>query len=86
MSAPRPPTWVDSLTPAAALAEQEVAGYERTVVLAACGRCILLAERLYRYSTGFLRHPRCDCQMKPVTWSSGAKTGPATTRVRCSTG
>jgi hypothetical protein len=45
----------------------EIAGYERIVHLPACGRCILLAGRLYRYSTGFLRHPRCDCQMKPVT-------------------
>lgn len=53
---------------AAALAEPEIAGYERTVILPACGRCILLAGRLYRYSTGFLRHRRCDCQMKPVTW------------------
>jgi hypothetical protein len=54
---------------AAALAEPDVAGYERIVVLPACGRCILLAGQLYRYSTGFLRHPRCDCQMKPVTWA-----------------
>lgn len=47
--------------------EPEVAGYERVVHLPACGRCIQLAGRLYRYSTGFLRHPRCDCSMKPVT-------------------
>ncbi|TWP47425.1 hypothetical protein FKR81_32450 [Lentzea tibetensis] len=53
---------------AAALAEPEIAGYERIVALPACGRCILLAGRLYLYSTGFLRHPRCDCQIKPVTW------------------
>ncbi|WP_328611773.1 hypothetical protein OG943_22525 [Amycolatopsis sp. NBC_00345] len=47
--------------------EPEVAGYERVVHLPACGGCIQLAGRLYRYSTGFLRHPRCDCSMKPVT-------------------
>lgn len=52
---------------AAAVVEPEIAGYERLVHLPACGRCIQLAGRLYRYSTGFLRHPGCDCAMKPVT-------------------
>lgn len=47
--------------------EPEVTGYERVVHLPACGRCIVLAGRLYRWSTGFLRHPRCDCTMHPVT-------------------
>ncbi|NKE61752.1 hypothetical protein FXN61_35335 [Lentzea sp. PSKA42] len=61
---------------AAALAEPEIAGYERIIVLPACGRCILLAGRLYRYSTAFLRHPRCDCQMKPVTWEQWREDRP----------
>ncbi|WP_143027786.1 hypothetical protein [Lentzea albidocapillata] len=50
-----------------AILEPELAGYERVVTLPACGRCILLAGRLYTFSTGFLRHPRCDCDMRPVT-------------------
>lgn len=54
-------------TTAAAIVEPESAGYERIVHLPACGRCIQLAGRLYRYSTGFLRHPNCDCSMRPVT-------------------
>lgn len=60
--------------------EPEVYGYERLVHLPACGRCIVLAGRLYRYSSGFLRHPRCDCGMKAVTrqqWrADGAATDP----------
>ncbi|MCO6011423.1 hypothetical protein NE236_41385 [Actinoallomurus purpureus] len=44
-----------------------IAGYERFVNLPACGRCVILAGRLYSHSTGFLRHPRCDCLMLPVT-------------------
>lgn len=45
-----------------------VAGYERFVTLPACSRCIILAGRLYTHSTGFLRHPRCDCVMRLVTY------------------
>ncbi|GAA2658023.1 MULTISPECIES: hypothetical protein [Actinosynnema] len=58
----------------ASVVEPEVAGYERVVVLPACGRCVLLSGRLYRHTTGFLRHPRCDCTMRPVTaeqWREG---------------
>jgi hypothetical protein len=60
-----------------AVVEPEIAGYERVVTLPACGRCILLSGRLYRYSTGFLRHPRCDCTMRPVTseqWREGGSS------------
>jgi hypothetical protein len=32
-----------------------------------CGRCAVLAGRVYRYSDGFLRHPNCDCVMIPTT-------------------
>ncbi|MBG0828546.1 hypothetical protein HS041_12280 [Planomonospora sp. ID67723] len=39
--------------------------YIRTVTLPACGRCIILAGKEYSWSTGFLRHPRCDCGMTP---------------------
>jgi hypothetical protein len=60
-----------------AVVEPDIAGYERVVHLPACGRCILLSGRLYRYSTGFLRHPRCDCSMRPVTseqWREGGSS------------
>ncbi|RIH58392.1 hypothetical protein D3C59_33370 [Streptomyces sp. SHP22-7] len=40
--------------------------YVRVVKLPACGRCIILAGRQYSYSTGFRRHPKCDCGMDPV--------------------
>ncbi|MFK0249275.1 hypothetical protein ACIQUM_31640 [Amycolatopsis azurea] len=49
------------------IADTRVAGYERVVKVPACDRCIILAGRLYRYSQGFRRHPRCDCTMTPVT-------------------
>lgn len=54
-------------TGVAIAADLAVAGYERVVHLPACGRCIILAGRLYRWSKGFERHPRCDCTMQPVT-------------------
>lgn len=40
--------------------------YVRVVKLPACGRCIILAGKQYSYSTGFQRHPKCDCGMDPV--------------------
>lgn len=63
-----------SATQVAETAHPAVAGYERVVHLPACDRCIILAGKFYRYSTGFLRHPRCDCTMRPVTeaeWQAG---------------
>ncbi|MGA4989879.1 hypothetical protein [Nonomuraea bangladeshensis] len=41
--------------------------YVRVVNLPACSRCIILAGRAYSHSTGFQRHPNCDCSMMPVT-------------------
>lgn len=41
--------------------------YVRVVNLPACSRCIILAGRVYSHSTGFQRHPNCDCGMMPVT-------------------
>jgi hypothetical protein len=35
-----------------------------------CSRCAVLAGRVYTVSTGFLRHPQCDCVMIPVTVAS----------------
>lgn len=35
-----------------------------------CGRCAVLAGRVYPYSEAFKRHPGCDCVMIPVTVAS----------------
>lgn len=35
-----------------------------------CSRCAVLAGRAYRWSTGFQRHPGCDCSMIPTTVGS----------------
>lgn len=32
-----------------------------------CARCAILAGRVYKWSTGFERHPGCDCSMIPTT-------------------
>lgn len=32
-----------------------------------CARCAILAGRIYRWSSGFDRHPGCDCSMIPTT-------------------
>ncbi|MEV0256395.1 hypothetical protein AB0H82_19295 [Streptomyces sp. NPDC050732] len=52
---------------AAMVANRGVRAYVRVVELPACSRCIILAGREYGVSSGFLRHPRCDCTMEPVT-------------------
>lgn len=41
-------------------------GYVRMLQGASCGRCVILAGRHYRWSSGFQRHPRCDCVNVPV--------------------
>lgn len=48
-----------------------VTGYVREVGGACCARCAVLAGRVYRYSTGFQRHPGCRCSMTPTTLSAG---------------
>lgn len=35
-----------------------------------CARCAILAGRVYRWSTGFERHPGCDCSLVPTTVAS----------------
>ncbi|TYB69731.1 hypothetical protein FXF51_06095 [Nonomuraea sp. PA05] len=50
--------------------------YVRVVNLPACSRCIILAGRVYSHSTGFLRHPNCDCSMMPVTGDDVAVLSP----------
>lgn len=45
---------------------QEV-GSIRVLTPPSCARCAILAGRWYRWSDGFQRHPRCDCQMLPAS-------------------
>lgn len=54
-------------TQVAMTAERRCVSYVRVVKLPACSRCIVLASRQYSYSTGFKRHPRCDCGMEPMS-------------------
>lgn len=49
-----------------------LAGYVRSLNPPSCSRCAILAGRVYRYSTGFLRHPLCDCLMTPTNEAEGA--------------
>lgn len=49
----------------------EVTGYVRYLNLPSCSRCVVLAGRVYRFSTGFLRHPNDDCGMMPTTEAAG---------------
>lgn len=48
------------------LLEPQVSGYVRYVRLPACGRCIVQAGKFFHKNTGFQRHPRCDCQHRPL--------------------
>lgn len=47
-------------------AEPVIRGYVRHLDLPSCPRCIILAGRFYRKSSGFLRHPNDDCTMIPA--------------------
>jgi len=40
-------------------------GYTRRLTLPSCSRCAILAGRVYPWSSGFRRHPRCDCVHVP---------------------
>lgn len=51
-------------------ANTDLAGYLRVVEPKACGRCVILAGRFYRWNDGFLRHPRCRCSNRPLTRKS----------------
>lgn len=48
-------------------ARPRVGGHVRYLSPPSCARCAILAGRFYRWSSGFRRHPRCDCQMIPTT-------------------
>lgn len=47
-------------------------GYVRYLSPPSCSRCAVLSGRVYRYSTGFLRHPGCDCTMVPTSLADPA--------------
>lgn len=42
-------------------------GYVRYVSPPSCSRCAILAGKFYRISSGFQRHPGCDCTHLPTT-------------------
>jgi hypothetical protein len=44
-----------------------VGGHVRMLTPPSCSRCVILAGRWYRWSTGFKRHPLCDCRMIPAS-------------------
>jgi len=48
---------------------RNVTGYVRMLNLPSCSRCVILAGRHYRWSTGFARHPQCDCRHIPASES-----------------
>lgn len=50
----------------------------RYVTPPCCGRCAVLAGRVYRWSEGFLRHPNCDCVMVPTTVAAPFAQSPDT--------
>lgn len=65
---------VESIVQDAARAAQEVEivarpgiAFVRHLNLPSCGRCAVLAGRVYKWSQSFLRHPGCDCVMIPTT-------------------
>lgn len=70
---------VASLVQAAGRAAESVASTARPNIWhvrylspPSCGRCAVLAGRIYRYSEGFQRHPNCDCTMIPTTVANPA--------------
>jgi hypothetical protein len=48
-----------------AIAARPKTGYVRMLVGDSCARCAILGGRFYRYSSGFERHPQCDCLQIP---------------------
>jgi hypothetical protein len=49
-------------------------GYVRVLNPPSCQRCAILAGRFYRWSSGFRRHPRCDCVNLPSEQAGWAKS------------
>lgn len=56
-----------------AVATTERTGYTRLLVPPGdCSRCVILAGRYYRWSSGFQRHPQCNCIHVPVSGEKAA--------------
>lgn len=50
--------------------------YVRMLTPPSCGRCAILAGRIYRDLEAFQRHPGCDCVLTPVQdWQSAHDAG-----------
>jgi len=47
-------------------ARPQVTGWVRMLNPPSCGRCAILAGRIYKWSDGFRRHPMCDCVNCPA--------------------
>jgi hypothetical protein len=50
-------------------------GWVRMVNPPTCSRCLVLAGRFYRWSSGFDRHPRDDCISVPTTQAKARRDG-----------
>lgn len=54
----------------------EWTNYVRMLTPPSCGRCAILAGRIYRDLEAFERHPQCDCVMVPVeSWQDAHDEG-----------
>lgn len=51
-----------------------LSGTVRVLNPPSCQRCAILAGRFYRWSTGFQRHPRCDCVNLPAANAGWARS------------
>lgn len=52
---------------------KNLGGTVRVLNPPSCQRCAILAGRFYRWSTGFQRHPRCDCVNLPAGSAAWAR-------------
>lgn len=52
-----------------AIGVRPVSGYVRMLNPPSCSRCVILAGRWYPKSSGFQRHPGCDCRHIPASES-----------------
>lgn len=58
------------------VARPEWTNYVRMLNPPSCGRCAILAGRIYKDLDAFQRHPLCDCVMVPVTsWQDAHDEG-----------
>lgn len=48
-------------------ARPAVQTWTRVLNLPSCGRCAVLAGKVFRWNASFARHPRCDCRALPST-------------------